>query len=146
MLETEAWDALLERLTAQLAGFASGRGGTGALESPTWTAHVQADRRSVAVRLQLAADNQERLDDYQLVLIYSAGYDPGRGYPPVSFSRGMTLREGFQWDEQSLREVVLELLGIFRHVLKVEVASLSLAAPVTRPTVPVARRFRRSGR
>ena len=140
MAELEAWDHVLERATATLVGLTGGRSGAAVLRSAAWEARFRADRRSVTVQLNSPSRMQPpRLNDYQLVLIYAADYEVPDGASPAFFAKTLTLHEGFQWDEQSLREVVLEVLGIFRYVLGHEPTAVKFADESRPPVLKVGR-------
>ena len=136
MGETEGWDALLESLTASMVGFTGGKHGEAFLRSPGWQARFRANRRTVIAELSSGqAGPNPRLNDYQLVFLYAVDYttpDPGR---PHTFHKNLTLKEGYQWDEQTLREFVLECLGLFRYVFACDSGSLAFEE-TSRTVVP----------
>lgn len=126
MGETEAWDEHLEAGTAALDRLASGRSGEFWFRSSTWHARLRGTRKTVNIHLQFGGEAQGvRLNDYQLVLLYGVNYTSSSGAYPSAFAKTLSLQEGYQWDEQTLREIVLELLGLLRYGLGVEAAAIT---------------------
>lgn len=126
MGEAESWDELLETATTALDRLASGRSGEFWLRSGTWHARLRATRKTVNTHIQFGgAAPGIRLNDYQLVLLYGVNYTSSAGAYPSAFAKTLSLQDGYQWDEQSLREVVLEVLGLLRYALAVPADGLS---------------------
>jgi hypothetical protein len=118
----DPWDGDLETITAALVAGAAGHR-TGVIRATAdngWRADFSATRRSVTVLLAPApgAPPPPAPGDYQLALIYGLDYQAvDDAPPPRSFAKTLSLREGFRWDEESLREIALEGLGLLRHAL-----------------------------
>lgn len=122
MAAIDPWDGDLEAITAALVAGAAGQrtGVVRATADNGWRADFSATRRSVTVILAPVPDVTlpPAPGDYQLALIYGLDYQAVDDAPDHrSFAKTLTLREGFRWDEESLREIVLEGLGLLRHAL-----------------------------
>jgi hypothetical protein len=119
----DRWDDHLEAATTRLEELTSGRrsGRVFVAQPEGWRAELRGQKRTVWTQVTWQGDPAAlpHLDDYRLVLAYGLSFhspDHGR---PSSFTKQLTIQEGHHWDEQTLREVVLELLGLMRHVLGV---------------------------
>lgn len=122
MAAIDPWDATLEGVTAALGRFTAGPDGEVRVGSAAgWNVAFQAHRRTVSIAIWYAgAAPGPRLDDYRLVLLYGLDFHPAHDDPRTNVLRKtLTIQEGWTWDEQTLREVVLETLGLLRHVLGV---------------------------
>ncbi len=153
MAAIDPWDATLEGVTASLCRFTTGPDGEVRVQSPAgWNVAFQARRRTVAIAIWYAgAPPGPRLDDYRLVLLYGLDFHPAHDDPRSNVLRKtLTTREGWSWDEQTLREVVLETLGLLRHILGVpedqslklleEVASAGPVRSLARGKLPARRK------
>ncbi len=148
MALTDPWDEHLETLTGGLGALTAGaRSGRFRLHSaPGWSAEFRAGQRSITIGLQWAAPPAPRLTDYQLVLLYGLGFHaPGQPPHPVTFSKVLSLHEGYHWDEQTLREIVLETLGILRHCLGAAAEGAAIE-DTSRPAGPLGFARSRAGR
>ena len=99
------------------------------------------------MNVRCESQSEVHLNDYQLVLLYNTSFFAPAVAHPRTFEKTLNLQEGYTWDEQTLRELVLELLGLFRLVLGVPVESLSAAESarpeprgIPRPRLPKRRR------
>lgn len=136
------WDSAVEQLTALANAMSDGRGGRGVLVAgDAWRMEVRATRKDIAVVIRPRAPGaRPRLDDYQLVLIYGCGYQPlGAEGQPEGFAKSLGLKPGFQWDEQTLREVLLEAVALHRHVLGVQPAGLEVIDETRSARIPIGR-------
>jgi hypothetical protein len=80
--------------------------------------------RSVTAQFAHADGTPPVPGDYALAVIYGCDFQPiGDEGRPSGFGKTLTYREGYSWDEQAVREVVLEAIGILRYVLGVHDAS-----------------------
>jgi hypothetical protein len=122
MSDITAWDQILEEATPILEQLTSGklRGRVLLQTESGWGAEIGAHGRTVSLQFARPGGTVQ-LDDYQLVLIYGCDFRPlGDEGRPKGWAKVLNLQEGYHWDEQTLRETVLELLGIFRHVLGID--------------------------
>ncbi len=133
-MDETPWDNVLEGATLLVERLTQGhaRGRVIVRTAEGWVAELTGAGRKIS--LQFARPGAPvLLGDYQLVLIYGCDYEPiGDEGRPKGWGKTLSLREGFHWDEQSLRETVLELLGVFRYVLGAAGAGVSLE-DATRP-------------
>jgi hypothetical protein len=141
----DSWDDHLEAATVRLEDLTSGRrsGRLFIAQAEGWRAEIRGQKRSVWMQVTWQGDPAAlpQLDDYRLVLAYGLSFhtpDPGR---PSSFTKQLNIQEGYKWEEQTLREVVLELLGLMRHVLGVGVETTLAFDDQTRtgPSLSLAR-------
>jgi hypothetical protein len=114
----DQWDDALERVTAALVRLAGGReAGSIAVHAGGWATEFRLTRRTVTVYLAPNAAG-ESLTDYQLAIVYGLQFHALREWPPpTAFAKNLTIKEGYRWDEQMLREVALEALAIVRLTL-----------------------------
>jgi hypothetical protein len=139
----DPWDGHLEALTSRLVYLTggSGRGSVVLLAAPACRMELSGNPRAVSV--QLAGPPTPSLDDYRLALLYGLGLHPvGDEGRPAAFAKTLTLHEGFAWDEQTLREIVLEGLAALRIILGAEdplAATIEEKAAPPRP-LPLPRR------
>jgi len=149
MAELEAWDAHLEDITGALGAMLGDtvRGHATLSATGGWTAGFRAHGRSVTASLRHRDGASAAPGDYALALLYGCDYssvaDEGR---PAGFAKTLTVRDGFGWDEQMLREFVLEVLGLFRFALgnpdatnarfDATLAEASPSAPRKRRSIP----------
>jgi hypothetical protein len=152
-MPSDAWDALLERLTETLVELTAGRktGFVTVRAAQGWLARVAATKRTVSVQVEAdpATGMQVPLDDYQRVLLFGLEYQPFREWPPAdSYAKSLTIKEGYEWDEQTLREIALEALGILRYVLGIaDAGGIELSENLRAPrAAAVTRRVRRPRR
>ena len=120
----DPWDTHLESATAALERLTSGsRSGRLLIREPGgWQAEIRGAKQTVRVQISSQAGQARalRLDDYRLVVAYGLGYHPPPGDSQAgTFTKQLSLHEGYHWDEQTLREIVLEVLGLLRHVMGV---------------------------
>lgn len=119
----DPWDPVLEALTLRLVDITSGhvaRSCGVAWDDGGWRLRFKAHRRGMEVALgaRRRLDDDELPSDYQLGLVYGLGFAESDGDAArPEYIRGLQLREGGRWDEQTIREVVLESLGLLRYVL-----------------------------
>lgn len=137
MAVIDPWDADLEAITAALvAGAAGGRSGVvRAIGDSGWRADFSATPRSLTILLapQPGPGLPPAPGDYQLAIIYGLDYQAvDTRAPSRSFAKTLSLREGFRWDEESLREAALEGLGLLRHVFG---AAAITTEDATRPSI-----------
>jgi hypothetical protein len=132
----DPWDTILEGATALLDGLTGGsRSGRVVLRTARgWLAEFRSSGRTLTVQLSAPdTDLPSLLGDYHLALIYGAGFRPlGDEGRPRGFGKSLSLHEGFRWDEQTLREVVLETIGVLRFVFGVTDASTAALDDATR--------------
>jgi len=123
----DAWDDALERVTAALVTLGGGQAaGSATVHAATWAAEFRMTKRTVTVYLAPNATPPDRaLSDYELAIVYGLQFHALREWPPPAsaFAKAMSIDEGYRWDEQMLREVVLEALGALRHVLSPDPAA-----------------------
>ncbi|MFN0146590.1 MAG: hypothetical protein ACKVT1_08775 [Dehalococcoidia bacterium] len=135
MAAIDPWDEHLEAATGLLDGLTGGgRGGRLFIQAPgDWHLEMRGTKRTVWVQVAGGA-GQHLVDDYRLVLVYSLGYHapPGEAHP-TTFTKQLSLQEGYNWDEQTLREIVLEALGLLRHVFSVPASARLQLDDQTRP-------------
>ncbi len=120
MAESDAWDSHLEAITTALGAMLDGKArGPARLESETgWSAEFRAHGRTVSTSLRHRDGTEGMPGDYARAVLYGCDFSPiGDEGRPAGFVKSMTVREGFGWDEQMLRELVLEVLGLFRFTL-----------------------------
>lgn len=135
MAALDPWDEQLESATAlldQLTG--GGRSGRIFIHAPCdWRVEIRGSTRTVRIQAAYTGGRPD-LDDYRLVVIYALGYHgPPAETHPATFTKQLSLHEGHHWDEQTLREIVLEALGLLRHVLGVPASADLRLDDQTRP-------------
>jgi hypothetical protein len=119
----DPWDPVLEAVTLRLAEVTAGhlaRGCAITWDDGGWQLRFRGHRKALDSGIAATADlgTDEPLSDYQLSIIYGLGFGAVGSEPRrPDFVRGLKLREGGRWDEQTLREVVLESLAILHYVL-----------------------------
>jgi hypothetical protein len=119
----DPWDTHLETITAKLDQMTDGkvRGRVVLLQEDGWIVEFRGAGRSITVQFGHPGLPDVMPGDYGRAIIYGCDYQPlGNEGRPVGFGKTLTLREGFKWDEEGIREVVLEAVGVLRYVLKVE--------------------------
>ena len=118
--QLDLWDSHLEDITEALS-ISLDRGARGhvALETAVgWRAEFRAHGRTVSASLRHRDGAGGMPGDFARAVIYGCDYSPiGDEGRPDGFAKSLTVREGFGWDEQMLRELVLEVLGLVRHTL-----------------------------
>ncbi len=139
-MPADSWDDLLEGATGLLDGLTGGsRSGRVAIRTEHgWVVDFRASGRAVSTQGAIPGDTLPRpLNDYQLAVLYGGGYRPtGNEGRPTGFVKTLTLGDGFRWDEQTLREIVLEALGILRFVLGAgDAAEASLENATRAPSI-----------
>jgi hypothetical protein len=147
--EVDPWDVHLEAVTAALNAVTGGsRGGVVSVHGARgWRAEFRASRRSVTALLGPTNDAAPSLSDYRLAILYGLQFEPLGEPPPTSFAKTLTVQEGYRWDEQMIREVVLEAIAALRLVLGEDDAAAARFIDETRPGVSgVFRGARRAGR
>ena len=150
LAEHDAWDSHLEAVTTALSSALDGRTtGRVTLESVTgWTAEFRAHGRTVTTSFRHRTGASAVTGDYIRAVLYGCDFSPiGDEGRPSGFVKSLTVREGFGWDEQMLRELVLEALGLYRYVLGAGAPSDSNIEVVTGGSAeaPSRRRGRRAG-
>ncbi len=126
MAEIDPWDGHLEAITAKLEQMTSGRlrGRLVLSQSGGWTTEFRGAGRSITVQFGHAKGAAAAPGDYGLAIIYGCDFSPlGNEGKPIGFGKTLTVREGYGWDEQTIREVVLEGIGILRYILGVHDAA-----------------------
>ena len=135
MATASPWDLHLEPVTQSLARFtAGGAAGRATLAANDgWQVQFRGSRKSVSVQIA-RPQSSAPLDDYELVILYGLEYDaPGTPANPLLFAKTLSIRDGFGWDEQTLREVVLEALGILAVVFRLTNADAFAFSETTEP-------------
>lgn len=61
---------------------------------------------------------RERLDDYQLALIYGLGFDDAEDGGLPRFRQEYEYAPGDEWEDQALRELALLAFGALRDILR----------------------------
>lgn len=120
MAATDAWDTHLEDTTEALGAMLAGpvRGHVRLLSADGWTAEFRGHGRSVTAAFSHPQGAEVAPDDYRLAVLYGCEFSPaGDEGRPTGFVKTLSVREGFAWDEEMLREFVLEALGLFRFIL-----------------------------
>lgn len=152
MAEIDPWDRHLEAVTQKLDEMTHGklRGRVTLQQDDGWIAEFRGAGRSLTVQVGHPAGHAAMPGDYGRAVIYGCDFIPiGNEGKPAAFGKTLTLREGYSWDEQAIREVVLETLGIIRYVLGVSRADdmtfydHSRQGPVSLARQTVQRRKRR---
>ncbi|OAI43765.1 hypothetical protein AYO38_02520 [bacterium SCGC AG-212-C10] len=128
----DLWDEQLEAMTANLVAMAEGRGTPcGVRTDNGWRVVIGANKSSATIELTADAAADPGLDDYELVVIYGLSFHVPKPWPATpTFRKRLTLQDGYSWEEQTLREVVLETLGLVRHVLHATTLELLPAGSV----------------
>ena len=120
MAITDPWDIHLEDTTDALGAMLVGavRGHVRLLSPNGWTAELRGHGRSVTTSFSHPEGAEGIPDDYRLAVIYGCDFSPvGDEGRPTGFVKTLSVREGYGWDEEMLREFVLESLGLFRIAL-----------------------------
>jgi hypothetical protein len=126
LADADPWDPHLEAITEKIEQMTSGRlrGRMGLAQDGGWVVEFRGAGRSVTVQLSYGLGVAMPLGDYALAVVYGCGYQPiGDEGRPAGFGKTLTYREGYSWDEQNVREVVLEAIGIVRYVFGVSDAA-----------------------
>jgi len=131
----DPWDVHLEAVTSRLDQMTSGRvrGHVALRQDSGWIVEFRGAGRSLTVQFGHPRGAAAMPNDYGRAVIYGCDYSPvGNEGQPSGFGKTMTLREGFRWDEQSIREVALEAIGVLRFLLEVPDATQVTFADATR--------------
>ncbi|MGD9934843.1 MAG: hypothetical protein AB7T37_14175 [Dehalococcoidia bacterium] len=146
MAAVDAWDVHLEAITAALCARFDGkaRGRVNLETTAGWGAEFYARGRTVSASLRHRDGVGNMPGDYALAVIYGCDYSPmGDEARPSGFAKSLTVREGFGWDEQMLRDLVLEVLGLLRYALGAGAAAdAKVDARTTEPSATAVRRRR----
>lgn len=147
MAEVDPWDTHLEAITGALAAILERgeRGHCGLRAESGWTADLRAHGRSVTVSLRHPSGHEAMPGDYARAVVYGCDYSPiGDEGRPAGFIKTLTVRDGFGWDEQMLRELVLEALGLYGLVLGGgDPGGIAFQAEVRERSAPPLRKKRR---
>jgi hypothetical protein len=122
LAQIDPWDGHLEAVTEKLEAMTSGRvrGRVVLVQRDGWIVEFRGAGRSLTIQYSHAGGADAMPGDYAKAIIYGCDYHPlGNEGRPVAIGKTLTLREGFKWDEQGVREVVLEALGLLRYTLGV---------------------------
>jgi hypothetical protein len=120
--QIDPWDPHLEAVTERLDRMTSGklRGRVALVHPESWTLDCRGAGRSLTFQFAHASGTAFELDDYARAVVYSGGWQPlGNEGRPIGFGKTLSLRDGFHWDEESIREQVLEAIGVMRYLLAV---------------------------
>lgn len=126
MDDADRLDELLEPLTMALVALTERRGGKGvALEAQGWSLRFTGGPSSLGMQL-LAEAGMPALNDFQLSLIYRLHFERREGKGPPQFFVQYTVRKPHHWEEQTLRELALEVLALLYYVLGCPAATVRL--------------------
>jgi hypothetical protein len=139
----DPWDDILEAATGALNGLVGGsRTGSFRLSAPAWDVEMRAHRRDVVVQF-VAKSPPVQLDDYRLAVLYGCSLRPLGDLGSLrGFGKSLQVKAPHTWDEQMLREVVLEAVGLLRYILGAEDRSTVSASDNTRAVSPLLARAR----
>jgi hypothetical protein len=150
--EIDPWDTHLEAVTARLDELTAGtvRGRVALVQPGGWTLDCRGAGRAITFQFGHPAGPEAMPGDYGRAVIYGCSYSPlGNEGRPSGFGKTLSVREGFRWDEESIREQVLEAIGILRYVLgvsdpaSVEFQDHTRQGPVAAARATVQRRKKR---
>ena len=126
MAQLDPWDVHLEAVTQKLDQLIGGRlrGRVALIQAGGWSLEFRGSGRTLTVQLGNAMGVDAVPGDYARAIIYGCGFYPlGNEGRPDGFGKSLSMREGSRWDEESIREQVLEAIGILRYALGVPEAS-----------------------
>lgn len=114
------WETVVEDLTGLLVRMTAGEKGVDGVVVTAGEAYVAFAGDEETLMMQAPSNDflpdDEELNDFQLMLVFGLGYefDP-ESEEAENFSKELELDEPV-WDEQTLREVALEAVGMLRYV------------------------------
>jgi hypothetical protein len=116
----KTWDSVVEELTGMLVRMTSGEKGIEGVVVTAGEAYVAFAGDDETLMMQTPSNDflpdTEQLDDFQQMLIFGLGYEYDmESEEPENFAKELELDEP-GWEEQTLREVALEAVGMLRYV------------------------------